>query len=301
MAEPPIITVAFPVYNPGELVFTALNSILSQTFEDFEVLLIDDGSHENITRRLARIDDRRLRIIKHNENKGLAYRLNEAVALSQGKYIARMDHDDISSPNRLKVQYKFLQENPTVDLVASRCVTINENNELIGKLKCVPEGAPLNSRPWQGFYLPHPTWMGKASWFKANPYAQPAPYRCEDQELMLRTYKESNFAVIPQYLLAYRIESRKTYSSNSIKTASAVYLFQIKYFSAEKEWLNLLLCTSVFAIKLVKNIIAPAIIAISKSINYKLRAKNALDCELSEHWESIISKLNKINHENKRI
>ena len=295
MAESPIITVAFPIYNPGKHLFTAISSILSQTFEDFEVLLIDDGSDEDITNKLRTIEDRRIRIIKHNKNKGLAYRLNEAVTLAQGKYIARMDQDDISSPERFQVQYNYLEKNPEVDLVATRCITINEEDDIIGALKYTPDNVSLVSKPWQGFCLPHPTWMGKAKWFKANPYAQPDPYRCQDQELILRTYKKSNIKVIPQYLLAYRKESRKTYSSNAAKTAYAVYLFQIRYFWAAKERVNILLCTGVLATKTIRNIVNPVISLISKKMSNQQRADNCIEHKEQKKWQSIIYKTKRCN------
>lgn len=141
--------------------------------------------------------DSRIIILQDGLNKGLAVRLNQAISLSKGNYFARMDHDDVFHPARLAMQVDFLDTHPEDDLLATHCVTIDEYDRLIGSLPLAVQHSTICARPWQGFFMPHPTWMGRTEWFRRNPYAEPAPYCCEDQELLLRTYKSCCFAVLP--------------------------------------------------------------------------------------------------------
>ena len=89
-----------PVYNAGKYLRLAVLSIVRQTFTDWELLIVDDGSTDNALQGIADIDDARIRILRDGKNKGLAARLNECIDLARGKYFARMDQDDVSYPER---------------------------------------------------------------------------------------------------------------------------------------------------------------------------------------------------------
>lgn len=204
----PLITVAMPIYNAGIHLRLAVLSIVSQTYTNWEMLIIDDGSTDNALDTIADINDPRIRIFIDGINKGLAARLNQAVDLAGGDYFARMDHDDISYPDRFLNQVKCLQANNSLDLLAVRALTISENNELVGYLPYALTHNEIVSKPWKGFFMPHPTWMGKIEWFRQHRYADPAPYLCEDQEILQRTYKVSNFATLSQICFAYRIRAK---------------------------------------------------------------------------------------------
>src|SRR5450830_847145 len=91
----PLVTVAMPVYNAGKYLRLAVLSIVKQTFTDWEMLVIDDGSTDNAFDSIADIKDDRIRILRDGTNKGLAARLNEAIDLARGQYFARMDQDDV--------------------------------------------------------------------------------------------------------------------------------------------------------------------------------------------------------------
>ena len=149
------------------------------------------------------LSDSRIRIHCDGRNRGLPARLNEAVSLSQGKYFARMDGDDICYPTRLAVQVDFLERNPDIDLVGSRVLIFRENGRIVGTYPFYEKHSEICRRPWSGFYLPHPTWMGKVEWFRENRYCATAT-RMEDQELLLRTYLHSRFYCLPDFLLGYR-------------------------------------------------------------------------------------------------
>jgi len=207
----PQISVALSVFNGGENLKYAVDSILNQTFTDWELLLFDDGSTDGMVEKLAKeITDPRVKIFCDGKNKKLAGRLNEAIHLAKGKYYARMDDDDIAHPERLQKQFDFLENNPSVDVVGARCITIDEDNNIIGTLPTSLTHEEICAQPWRGFYLHHPTWMGKIEWFKEHQYKDnPAPYLCEDQELILRAHETSKYHALDDFLLAYRLPKRK--------------------------------------------------------------------------------------------
>ena len=108
----PEISVIMPVYNTEEKYLReAIESILNQTFKDFEFLILNDGSTNNVQEVLESYDDKRIKIIQ-GEHKGIGYALNRLVQLAEGKYIARMDSDDISLPERFEKQYHYLETHP---------------------------------------------------------------------------------------------------------------------------------------------------------------------------------------------
>lgn len=106
----PIISVILPAYNASKTISEAIDSILSQSFKDWEMLVINDGSIDNTKDIIQSYTDSRIKYIENEGNKGLVYSLNRGISLSQGVYIARMDADDISLPTRLEEQLKYLQD-----------------------------------------------------------------------------------------------------------------------------------------------------------------------------------------------
>jgi glycosyltransferase involved in cell wall biosynthesis len=182
----------------------ALHSLLAQTFTDFELLFLNDGSTDDSAQIAASFADSRIRILGDSTRLGLARRLNQGVALSKGRFVARMDADDISFPARFEKQIAYLLQHPSVDLLGCRAVAFRGEGEVIGLLPFAMTHADLCTNPWRNIPLPHPSWMGRRSWFQSHPYLIPEVRRAEDQELLLRSSKDSQFACLSEVLLAYR-------------------------------------------------------------------------------------------------
>lgn len=117
MSTPPI-TVLLPVYNGADYIEKAIASVLAQTFTNFELLIINDGSQDNTVELLNRFDDPRIRCI-HQENRGLAATLNLGCSLAKGEFIARQDQDDVSHPARLEKQLAYMQTHPDCALLGT--------------------------------------------------------------------------------------------------------------------------------------------------------------------------------------
>lgn len=231
----PLVTVAMPIYNAGKDLRLAVFSIIKQTFEDWEFIIIDDGSTDNSLQSICDINDARIIVMCDGENKGLAARLNEAIDLARGQYFARMDQDDISYPERFERQLNALRSNAELDLVATRAITIDVDNNATGLYPHSFTHDEICARPWLGFYFPHPTWLGRTEWFRKYRYAVPAPLFCEDQELLLRSYTESRFQMLDETLLAYRVRDGVNWRK-LIKTRMAVLKMQWRTFIQKRQF-----------------------------------------------------------------
>ena len=246
----PLVTVAMPIYNAGKYLRPAVLSIVQQTLTDWELYIIDDGSTDDALSYIADVQDSRIIIIKDGQNKGLAVRLNEVINLAKGRYFARMDQDDFSYPDRLSKQVDVLEVNLDLDLLATRAIKISMEDEPVGYLPSSLSHAEITAAPWRGFYMPHPTWMGRLQWFKKNHYAEPAPYLSEDQELLLRTFQESNFACVEEVCLAYRVRDGVGFSK-LVKIRYHQLCIQLSY-AHNKKLINFaLLAISFFIFKVM--------------------------------------------------
>lgn len=250
----PLITVAMPVYNAGGYLRPAVASILAQTYTNWELLIIDDKSTDGSLESIVDIADARIKILRDGYNRGLAARLNEAIDLARGQFFARMDQDDISYPDRLAKQLALLVSASDLDLVAVRVIRISENNDALDFFPAPLTHPEICARPWQGFYFPHPTWMGRIEWFRKYRYRIPQSYFCEDQELLLRSYCESKFACVPEVQFAYRVRTRIN-APKLLRTHWAVFKFQAPHFVEKIELHFLLLAFGVFVLRIIEDLI----------------------------------------------
>ncbi len=131
----PLISILLPVHNSEKYLSECLNSLLNQSYKNIEIVAIDDKSSDKSYRILNqyRKKDKRLRVYKNVKRYGIAVTLNRLLKKTKGSYIAFMDTNDISSPNRIKKQFRFLIDNPGIVAVGSQCTFINENDKKIGK------------------------------------------------------------------------------------------------------------------------------------------------------------------------
>ena len=201
----PLVSIGMPVRNCQETLQLAIRSLLAQTYLHWELILIDDGSSDETLRIAQSFADPRIKIHSDGEWRGLPARLNQAIALSQGKYFARMDGDDVAYPERFERQVSYLKQHPGVDLVGARVMVFGLDGIPLGK-RTVPEThAAICARPIAGFPIVHSTYVGRLEWFQHYGYRQIA-VRCEDNDLLLRAYRFSRFANVPEILLGYREE-----------------------------------------------------------------------------------------------
>ena len=204
----PLVSVVMSVYNDGKYVRDAIESILGQSFTDFEFLIVDDGCTDNTRAIIAEYNDRRIRLIINEQNLGLAPSLNKAIRLSDARYFARQDADDISLPDRLSQEVGFLESHPDVALVGSPAIVIAHDGEPIGFWPAVSEDIDLK---WGLLFMNsfiHSSIMARRSVVEQLGYytedTQKAKAFVEDYDLWCRINRISRSANLPTPLLKFR-------------------------------------------------------------------------------------------------
>jgi len=181
MTDKPNISVILPVYNGEDYLERSIRSILEQDFQDFEFLIINDGSLDKTKEIIKSFDNYRIMYIENSKNQGIVRSLNRGLYLSKGKYIARMDSDDYSYSNRLSTQFALFEDQPEIDILSS-CIFIKELGEMGNSLTDAQISALLM------FCNPlfHPTVMMKAeSLKKCKLYYDEKAKHCEDYKLWI--------------------------------------------------------------------------------------------------------------------
>lgn len=234
----PYISIGIPIYNAEEFLELAIQSVINQTHQNWELILIDDGSTDG-SLQIAKsfvAKDNRIRVISDGKNKKLPFRLNQIINESKYEYIARMDADDIIHPKRLETQLKSLINNPEVDLVSTGLVSINDNNVVYGyrnqKYQIIHYSKVQLSYP-----IAHATVLARKEWYLRNKYDTTYP-RSEDYELWCRASKNADLKVliIPDLLYYYREEGLLSADKiiNSYNDALKAYTVHHGKFSVEK-------------------------------------------------------------------
>lgn len=182
---------------------TALNSLVAQSYENWELLVFDDGSRDDSERLVRAVADPRVRLFVDGTSRGLAARLNQAIDLARGRYLARMDADDVAYPDRLAKQVAFLDARPDIDLVGAEMMVFAGSGRAIGLHVAAPTHERICADPYRGFYLPHPTWVGRLEWFRRWRYDESFD-KAQDQELLRRAFRESRYAALAEPLVGYR-------------------------------------------------------------------------------------------------
>lgn len=224
-----VVTVAIPFYNAEKYLTEAIESVLNQSYREFVLLLVNDGSTDSsleIANTYSKKDSR-IQVFSDGENRNLGYRLNQIPMLCKTEYLARMDADDIMHPLRLERQIKVLKENPDIDVLGTNAYTINERNEVNGLRFKKVEGVI----DCEGFI--HPTIMAKTQWFLDNKY-DVAAVRIEDTELWYRTSSKCVFKVISEPLFFYREFGSEYYKKYFATLETSTYL--IKKYNNDSYW-----------------------------------------------------------------
>jgi glycosyltransferase involved in cell wall biosynthesis len=200
------VTVLMSVRNGERFVAQAVRSVLRQTLREFELIVIDDGSTDTTGDILAGFDDRRMRIIRHEEARGLASSLQRGVLEARGRYVARLDADDMATPDRLSRQVAALRANPSLGLLGASALTIDEVDRF-GQLLDMPRG-PLCVR-WSALFgapFVHPSVVFDRALFERHGLTyDPAFLESEDYDLWTRALEVTDGDNLRRPLLFYRV------------------------------------------------------------------------------------------------
>jgi glycosyltransferase involved in cell wall biosynthesis len=199
-----LISVILPVYNGESFISEAIESILTQTYKNFELIIINDGSTDKTVEQINKFSDSRIRFIDNGINLGLISSLNKGLENTNGDFVARMDADDICHPNRFELQLDFLLSNPDVVMCGTQINILGKETEISypSTFEQIKYGLAFRST------FAHPTVMFRSDLFrnKQLKYSLEFPH-CEDYELWTRIIKIGKVANLNHKLLSYRNHS----------------------------------------------------------------------------------------------
>ncbi|MFC6382307.1 glycosyltransferase family 2 protein [Psychrobacter glacincola] len=224
------ITIGIPFYNAENYLALAIESVISQSFKDWELILVDDGSTDKSLEIAKSFEstDKRIRVISDGLNKKLPYRLNQIIDESDYDYIARMDADDIIHPDRLRIQLEFLEKNPSYDLVSSGIVSIDNSNQVYG-YRGVKDIYTDFDAVKRSYPIAHASVLSRRSWNNRNKYNIDYP-RSQDYELWSRSASKNDLkiAVLPDLLYYYR-EEGNLFADKLVKSYHTGFEIYTKY------------------------------------------------------------------------
>ena len=204
----PDISVILPVFNGGKYLSKSIESILNQTFDNFEFIIINDGSTDNslkIIKYYANLDSRIILI--NRDNRGLIYTLNEGIEKSKGEYIVRMDQDDVSLKNRLELQYRFIKNN-ALDICGGEYEAIDGNDNILNSYRLPTQDFEILLNLASNVPFPHSSVMLRKFFLNSSglKYGGDGDCQAEDLDLWLKMYnKGAKFGNINSIILKYRI------------------------------------------------------------------------------------------------
>ncbi len=230
----PAISVIMSVYNGETYLEEAIESIRNQTFTNWELIVINDCSKDSTAKILAdfSLKDERIKVHTNEVNLKLPTSLNKAISLSSGKYIARMDADDICLPERFEKQYKFMEDNPDVSLSSCRFMTVKNGVYMSGGAGGRCDSEALKAMLLVSNPILHPGVIAKSEVMKKFTYD--VTLTCtEDLELWTRMAMENQkIQILPECLLIYRLHDKQITSTTLERQHTEVLRIQGKYYGA---------------------------------------------------------------------
>lgn len=215
--QKPKISVLMPAYNAEKYIAEAIESILNQTFNDFEFIIVDDASTDQTQKIIERYKkkDKRIIYIKNKLNQGVCKSLNIGIERAKGRYVVRMDADDWSFPNRLKLQYDFMEKNPSIGISGGTMEVCDENMKLINNRSYQLSDSQIRKKIFLYSPFSHPsTIWRKEIMIKAGKYDERFD-KAEDYDLYFRVGLISEFANLKNTLIRYRTSQNSASFKNS--------------------------------------------------------------------------------------
>ena len=206
MPRKPLVTVLMSVHNDARFLPESVDSILAQSLTDFEFLIIDDGSTDGSCELLRRVRDPRVRLLRNPCNLGLTRSLNHGLAASAGQFVARMDADDVATPDRLARQVGFLREHPEVGIVGSSRWLIDEDGREVARVPALADHLRILWKCLLGNPFTHPAVMIRKGVLDTHGLRYDEAFRTsQDYELWSRMLAVTRGANVADPLLRYRL------------------------------------------------------------------------------------------------
>ena len=212
--EKPEISVIMPVYNSEKFLRESMQSILNQTFKDFELIIINDCSTDNSLKIIKKFQekDKRIKIISNKKNIGAAGARNKGLRIAKGKYVAILDSDDLALKKRFVMQFNYLEKNPNIFLVGSSAIYIDENGREVRRFRKYDDYKILAWRLPKSCSIIHSSVMFRNNWkiFYNENFKSAHDYNFYLDLLD----KGKNLTNLPQFLIKHRVHKNAFYSTN---------------------------------------------------------------------------------------
>lgn len=224
----PLISVIMSTYNDELYIEESLRSILNQTLADFELIIYDDCSSDHTVEKIRAFHDPRIQLICNEENCGLTKNLNKGLRIARGKYIARMDGDDISELTRFEKQVAFLEEHPSVYLISCHAQNFGES-DLVNRIRGNSE--VLRCRMLIRPVFAHPGFMMRRELIEEGFFYDETFRTAQDYEFAVRAAGTHEIGMVPEILLHYRVHKKQisnTANGNQVTNADRVRQKQLE-------------------------------------------------------------------------
>ncbi len=202
-----LISVVMPVYNAGKFLSEAINSILHQTYENFEFIIVDDASTDNSWQIIKNytLKDNRIKAFQNKKNSGVSATTNFAISKTKGQFIARMDADDVSFPTRFEKQLNYLQTNKNTIAVGGQCVVIDEKDQIIGQKIFPLNNKKLRKMIFRAVPMQQPSIIINRNLLPENfQWYSPACSSAEELDVLFKLMKYGKIANLKDWTLFYR-------------------------------------------------------------------------------------------------
>ena len=214
----PLVSIVLPVYNGEKYLAESLDSVLAQSYQNWELVIINDGSTDGTENLILNYRDKRIKYLPNDGNKGIIFSLNRGLQESNGQYIARLDADDVALPYRIEKQVEFLSENLDYALCGSYFQTIDSNGKLLKNVRF-----PANNRDAQSYLLLHNCFCHSAIMMRSI-IAKKLKYDekfqvCEDYDLWYRISRTGKILNLPVFTTLYRVHD------NNMSTRKSEIMF----------------------------------------------------------------------------
>lgn len=221
----PQVSVVIPSYNHEKFVEQTIDSVLNQTFQDFEIIITDDGSSDNTVKKIRKYDDPRIQLYVFKRNKGACEALNNCIRKSKGKYVAYISSDDVWEKNKLEKQLKFIERNQNYSVVFSKAKIINEKNELISDDKhpyfSIFDQQNRTREEWLRYFffngncICHPSILIKKSVYDEIGLYNERLANIPDMEMWIRICMKHEIHIMDQKLIRFRVRDEEANASGN--------------------------------------------------------------------------------------
>lgn len=297
----PKVTVLLPAYNSEHYIKEAIDSILAQTFQDFELLVIDDGSTDNTLKLIQSCNDNRINVISNPVNRGLIASLNIGLKEAKGELIARMDADDISLPERIEKQVKFMDENLNIGASGTWLQFFGKQTDVV-KFPTNPK--EVNLRFLLGVQIGHAcSIIRKELITKFNLSYDPVYKYSEDTDFWVRVLKHCDISNIPEVLYLYRKTDTQISAVNYAEMMQSFCKAVNRHFQSIMEELGLGerfkefdLYPKIYSKEYFRELETVFILAINRNEERQIYKPQLLEEVLFQFWKNSLAEFEKINN-----